>query len=195
MNDGVLGQRLRAHQLTTSADDAVIRHLHIARHMAFALENVFLSDFGGLHLTAHLEYVVGADDQNGRLPVGRVDGIAAGVIDDGRVLLDQAILTDDNRAGLGDDGDARMNDAAARYCDVTREYAIVALANNCLWHDLQSGTRNRQTASAIQAISADGKYNLLGHFRGHRDRKNCEKRTRLGQKVSFVWLIAQRWLH
>lgn len=138
MNYCIFGQCLRANQLTSSTDDTIVRYFHIARHMTLAFKDIFLADFGGLHLTAHFENIVGADDQNGRFAILCVDGIVARVIDDGGVLFDETIFTDNNRTGFGDDGDSRMNNAAARYCDVARENAIVAFANNCLWHDLQS---------------------------------------------------------
>lgn len=146
MDDGILRQLMLAFQPASGTNHTIIRHLHLRRHVALALECISLADFQCLDGAAHFENIVGTDYQHGWFFQGRFTR-HTGVMNNRGVLLNEAILADDDRAGFGDNIDARMDDGARGDGDVTGENTLLTVAYNRLWHYFQ--TANRATPISI----------------------------------------------
>lgn len=143
-DDRLFRQDLLAHQPAAGPDDAPVRNGHVGRNVAFALEHVPFANFERLDGATDLEDVVRPDDQRLDRPVQHVlvrfVALRDAVHDRG-VLFDDAVLTDYDRARLGDDGRTGMDQTPAGDGDVASEVAV--LAHHRAGHYFDAGSERR----------------------------------------------------
>lgn len=117
----VLRQVLLSTQMTTGTNHTAAWNRHLWRGIAFALENVLLSDFQSFNSASDFKNVVRSNHENMRLLwILLIEFMANwNSMNDARILFDDTILPNHDRTRFGDYLGWWMNDATTADRDIT----------------------------------------------------------------------------